>query len=425
MPLMLSAKGPRNGAPQRVFLAVAAYQGLAAAFATALFESIYALGDVEAELHVFAENCHVDDARNRLVAEFLASDCTDLVFLDSDVHWRPEDLIRLLRFDRDIVAGIYPLKHSEEAYPVLCLPGPRQSGEDGAVEVAGVPTGFMRICRPVLEALDRGARHFKDKSGAVMPLLFERVLDEERRGGDIQFCYLARAAGFRVYVDPEMRLNHFGMHRWSGSLGSFWRRTSGLSLAYGVRRLRTSDDVAEIYDEMSEAWDNPGFAGRSSLCVAAVMLAREARGPILECGSGLTTLMMAAVTDQPIYALESDPYWRQHTEIRLAKAGNPGRVHLVDAPIEEKHGYAWYDVSAALPESFGLVVCDGPRRNPRSRQGLCRDRIGLFIEMAERLREAIVLVDDWDDPDVQAMCEQSGLRFIPLGEHVAVARQGD
>jgi acetone carboxylase gamma subunit len=38
-------------------------------------------------------NCHVDDARNSVVREFLASDCTELVFIDADVSWEPETLV--------------------------------------------------------------------------------------------------------------------------------------------------------------------------------------------------------------------------------------------------------------------------------------------------------------------------------------------
>ena len=38
-------------------------------------------------------------ARNYLVDEFLRSDCTHLLFLDSDIHYNPQDVVALLALD--------------------------------------------------------------------------------------------------------------------------------------------------------------------------------------------------------------------------------------------------------------------------------------------------------------------------------------
>ena len=42
-------------------------------------------------------NSLIADARNKLVARFLASAATDLLFIDSDLSWSPDDLVRLGR----------------------------------------------------------------------------------------------------------------------------------------------------------------------------------------------------------------------------------------------------------------------------------------------------------------------------------------
>ena len=50
-------------------------------------------------------------ARNYLVDEFLnRSDCTHLLFLDSDIHFDPRDVIALLALDKDVIGGPYPKK---------------------------------------------------------------------------------------------------------------------------------------------------------------------------------------------------------------------------------------------------------------------------------------------------------------------------
>jgi hypothetical protein len=50
-------------------------------------------------------------ARNYLVDEFLnRSECTHMLFIDSDVHFQPQDVIAMLALDKDVIGGPYPKK---------------------------------------------------------------------------------------------------------------------------------------------------------------------------------------------------------------------------------------------------------------------------------------------------------------------------
>lgn len=50
-------------------------------------------------------------ARNYLVDEFLrASEFTHLLFLDSDIHFSPQDIIAMLALDKDVIGAPYPKK---------------------------------------------------------------------------------------------------------------------------------------------------------------------------------------------------------------------------------------------------------------------------------------------------------------------------
>ena len=48
--------------------------------------------------------------RNKLVAKFLASQHTDMLFIDSDLAWSAADLLKLLACDVPLVAGVYQRK---------------------------------------------------------------------------------------------------------------------------------------------------------------------------------------------------------------------------------------------------------------------------------------------------------------------------
>src|ERR1700687_4445217 len=52
----------------------------------------------------------VPRARNRLAAHFLESKATDILFVDSDITFNPEDALSLLQFDEPVVGGIYSRK---------------------------------------------------------------------------------------------------------------------------------------------------------------------------------------------------------------------------------------------------------------------------------------------------------------------------
>ncbi|GIG22675.1 hypothetical protein Cch01nite_33990 [Cellulomonas chitinilytica] len=135
-------------------------------------------------------------------------------------------------------------------------------------------------------------------------------------------------------------------------------------------------------------WDNPRAAANVDYVRAVAWLAGRSDGPILECGSGLTTVVLAVYASQPVVSLESDPGWHRRIRTLLDDIGLAADgLHL--APVEQHDGFEWYRVPSGLPERFALVVCDGP-------PGLGREggRVGLLPVMHDRLTPGcLVLVD--------------------------------
>ncbi|KKK56340.1 hypothetical protein LCGC14_3065520, partial [marine sediment metagenome] len=89
-------EGPQ-GPGRRVMLATTVYDTPAAGYAFAMSRSRGVLhkAGINTEYALLTGNCHVDDARNVVVQQFLLSQCEELIFIDADVLWEPEDLLRL------------------------------------------------------------------------------------------------------------------------------------------------------------------------------------------------------------------------------------------------------------------------------------------------------------------------------------------
>ena len=287
------------GSP-KVMLATTAYDSPDASYTFSIANSREALhkAGIKTAYLLLVGNCHVDDARNTVVRDFLASDCGELVFLDADVSWEPETLVRLCKYDDcDVIGGIYPYRRytGKEGMPVRGLTEDTTLDADGLLEVAGLPAGFMRIKRHVLESLEREAAEFhKSGDASPIPVIFERRMDGDRRmSGDINFCTKWSALGGRLYAAAELRLGHAGIQVIKDSLAASLRRQQGHTLRYVADAIRDSVETPEMFDEAIKAVNNP-WGAKAGFLSNAVIMARKAQGPIIEADSGLTTILMAA-----------------------------------------------------------------------------------------------------------------------------------
>lgn len=358
----------RVAAPvQRIFISVPSYDGKMEP--QCLFSILHGMellweNGIACGLHLHAGDCHVDDARNGVVREFLNTEGTDLVFVDADVGFPAENLLRLVQHDADVVAGVYPKKGDPE-FPVWPLPGLRDPTLAGLVEVEGAPTGFMRIRRAVLEKFEKAFKHRQfygqgQTEGRPYTIIFERLYEAGHRwSGDYGFCRKWRVMGGKIYVDPEMEFEHVGPNAWKGRLGDHWRREIGqepVRFIEAMGRLKAGDPkFPEDFVTLHEAWGNP-WAASPGFLIAAYSMAKNAKGPVLETGSGLSTLVMAAAGAK-VTSLEHDLGWYRKITGLLRKYG------LADSGVQyvrlDKYD-GWYCWEPT--QDYCLLVLDGPPR---------------------------------------------------------------
>ena len=142
---------------------------------------------------------------------------------------------------------------------------------------------------------------------------------------------------------------------------------------------------------MSLAWGNFGYTASLSYLRRIGRLVEDSEGTILECGSGLTTLLVGALArrrGRPVVVLEHDHQWYRRMAGLCQRLGLDN-VAIHYAPLVDHGGFDWYRVPAQLPESFSLVICDGPPGKIRG------GRYGLFPVLGGRLaRDALIVLDD-------------------------------
>jgi len=202
----------------------------------------------EVTLQMLGHESLITRGRNALAAMFLDSPATHLMFIDADIGFNPAEAERMLKFNQDMVAGMYPLKlmewdeaaihrmiHGEHptAAPIRFVGAPLPEGEresrDGFVTAEFAGTGFMLIKRNVFERLidanpnmHYDAAHTASSASKTRNLyaFFDCMIEPETKhylSEDYSFCKRFRAIGGKIWLDTRSNLVHVGSYDFTGS----------------------------------------------------------------------------------------------------------------------------------------------------------------------------------------------------------------
>jgi len=171
----------------------------------------------------------VSRARNVIADQFLKSDCDHLLFIDADMTFNPEDVLRLLAWNQNkgIVAGAYEARKEGKIY-ILTLDSKNNDvvmDNMGLVKAKRVATGFMMIQRQVFTKLAKLHPEWLHKDNAdpkeTLYAFFDFLCTPEGYvGEDFLFCQRATDAGFEVWIDPTIKLGHMGVHEYISDFGN-------------------------------------------------------------------------------------------------------------------------------------------------------------------------------------------------------------
>lgn len=135
-------------------------------------------------------------ARNHLVRDACTTGAHYLLFLDSDMRFPPDTLLRLLSHKQDIVAANCVLR----AFPTRATAWAdgahvfTNDGSTGLEEVESIGTAVMLIDTKVFQKMEPPFFFFEPKPNDKLSFL----------GEDQFFCREARAKGFKVFIDHDL-----------------------------------------------------------------------------------------------------------------------------------------------------------------------------------------------------------------------------
>jgi hypothetical protein len=248
----------------KVFIATPMYGGMAhGMYVKSCLDLQSTLGKygIETKFSFLFNESLITRARNYLVDEFLRSGYTHLLFIDSDVHYNPEDVVALLALDKDVIGGPYPKKSinwgnvAEAArkhpnmnpreleklvgeYVFNVVKGTSQFQVTEPLEVMEIGTGYMLVKRHVFDKMAVEYPNIRYKPDHVgqsnfdgsryIHAYFDTVIDskESITGGgtdrylseDYMFCQMWRKMGGEIWLCPWMKTQHIGTYAFTGDM---------------------------------------------------------------------------------------------------------------------------------------------------------------------------------------------------------------
>lgn len=162
----------------------------------------------------------------------------------------------------------------------------------------------------------------------------------------------------------------------------------------------TEKTPKDLIDRLVRGWGND-WSARTEYLSAILDHLNETAGPVLECGSGLSTLLIGQRCQQlgrQLWVFEHHSGWADRVESALRKH-KIASTHICRTTIVPYSDFDWYDPKS-LPAGlcFDVVVCDGPPADTRG------GRYGLLPVVGERLHSrSRIYLDDAARPDEQAI----------------------
>lgn len=177
--------------------------------------SIKAIKEAGWTLHAVSEigNPYISGARSAMLRKALDVTPDVVVFIDHDLSFPPDAILRLIETSGDVVAGTYRFKREPEEYMGALLPdihGRPQVRADGCVKAHCIPAGFMKITRNGVNRFmaEYPELCYGERSSPCIDLFNHGAHQWTWYGEDYAFSRRWTEMGGEIWVIPDLDLTH-------------------------------------------------------------------------------------------------------------------------------------------------------------------------------------------------------------------------
>ena len=169
----------------------------------------------------------IQRARNDTLAIALEKGVDALVFIDQDIMFDPEWVLRLINRTEDVVGGTYRKKTDEEELYVV-------TGNDltvhtnGLIKVHSLGTGFVKLSRRAMQALWDNSEEYENEGKIRKMICNVSVVNGSLVSEDVMMFKKLNEFGFDVWLDPSMTCGHVGTKLFLGDFQDFSNRLSNV-----------------------------------------------------------------------------------------------------------------------------------------------------------------------------------------------------
>lgn len=174
----------------------------------------------------------VSSAKSDIATMFSKTDFTDLFFIDDDMEFPADAILRLLNRPEKIVGGAYKIK-DENIWHYAFVPKTEDGvpvGRDGLIEAKNIAGGFMRIKKIAIERMIQAYPELKyiEYGREAYNLFGTYIEDGYLWGDDYSFCNRWKKIGGQLWIDPNIDFGHVGTKLYKGN---YYKYLEKLALA--------------------------------------------------------------------------------------------------------------------------------------------------------------------------------------------------
>ena len=251
----------RNTGPKKIFISTPCYDAMMTMqYTTSILNLVTFLNQYKIGFMIdfIGNESLITRARNNALGKFMKSDCTHMLFIDSDIEFQAQAVMDLLLFDKDVACCSYPKKgynwkrfihsmntdrDSKESFDSRGLDFAYNAVLDNKgnvvkdkkfIKAKHASTGFMMIKRDIVERLTKKHTELEIITDNLSPgdntqcgLFCCMIKDKQYLSEDYSFCDRVNEIGGEVWLNVEQNLNHIGKHVFRSDIAnrSFLGRT--------------------------------------------------------------------------------------------------------------------------------------------------------------------------------------------------------